>query len=48
MAQVSGNETKQVETDRPKPVVPGLSADQIQKFLSLIETPKSGSEKIVR
>ena len=43
---VSGNEIKQAETDGPKPAVPGLSADQIQKLLSLIETPKSGSEKL--
>ena len=46
MARVSGNETKLAETDGPKPTVPGLPADQIQKLLSLIETPKSGSKKL--
>ena len=46
MAQVSNEETKQTETDGPQPAIPGLSADQMQKLLSLIEAPKPGFEKL--
>ena len=46
MAQVSSEETKQAETDGSKSEISGLSMNQIQKLLSLIEASKSSSEKL--
>jgi len=46
MAQVSSKETKQDETDGSKSEITGLSADQTQKLLSLIEAPKLRSENL--
>ncbi|KAJ8442724.1 hypothetical protein Cgig2_011644 [Carnegiea gigantea] len=44
--QTALEEPRQTNADGGRATIPGISAEQLQKLLTLIETPKAGNEKL--
>ncbi|KAJ8444833.1 hypothetical protein Cgig2_008890 [Carnegiea gigantea] len=46
-AQAAVDDPRQLEGEAGRPVILGLSSDQVEKLLSLIDVPKAGCEKLL-